>query len=87
MIRISLLAVFVAAAITSAPVSAQTSSVEPGAQPSNPSAGRLLNQDHLTSTGATVQRPRISQDSAPTLMGRTIHDENDGAEHSICGDC
>ncbi len=85
MTKASLTVTFVAAIAASASASAQTTPTNPP-----PGADGLLNQNNVTSTGATVPHPGVvSQDpTPPTLTGRSIHDDNDhGVEKSICSNC
>ncbi len=85
MARIRLCAARVAAVIVS-PVCAQTGPENPPrAQSTN--ADGLLNKSYLAPTGATVPRPNISDESAPTLTGRSIHDDSDRVLRGICKNC
>jgi hypothetical protein len=54
---------------------------------SKPTPGRLLNQDYLTGTGATVPRPGVPQASGPTPLDRAIRQENNRIDNSICTGC
>jgi hypothetical protein len=54
---------------------------------SKPAPGQLLDQDYLTSTGATVPRPGVPQASGPTPLDRTIRQENNRIDNSICTGC
>ena len=40
-----------------------------------PAPGQLLDQDYLTSTGATVPRPGVPQASGPSALDRKIQEE------------
>jgi hypothetical protein len=87
MSKIILKTAFVVAVIASGSAYAQTTTANSPTQTSNPSVQGLANQNNLTSTGATVPHPGASEDSVPTLTGRSIHDGNDRVEHSICKNC
>ena len=54
---------------------------------SKPAPGQLLDQDYLTSTGATVPRPGVPQGSGPTALDRKIQQENNKLDSSICKGC
>jgi hypothetical protein len=52
-----------------------------------PTPGQLLDQDYLTGTGATVPRPGVPQGSGPTPLDRSIRQQNNRIDNSICTDC
>ena len=54
---------------------------------SKPTPGRLLDQDYLTSTGATVPRPGDSQSAGPTPLDRAIQQQDNKIDNSICKGC
>ena len=54
---------------------------------SKPAPGHLLDQDYLTSTGATVPRPGASQSAGPTPLDRTIQQQDNKIDNSICSNC
>ena len=55
---------------------------------SKPTPGRLLDQDYLTSTGATVPRPgRLPQSAGPTPLDRAIQQQDNKIDNSICNGC
>lgn len=56
-------------------------------QLTKPAPGQLLNQDYLTGTGATVPRPGVPQASGPTPLDKTIREEDNRIDNSICTDC
>ncbi|WP_146030349.1 hypothetical protein [Methylocella silvestris] len=85
MARISLCAALVAATMVT-PVYAQTGS-ENALRAQNANSDGLLNKGHLAPTGATVPRPNISDEAAPTLTGRSIHDDSDRVLRGICKNC
>jgi hypothetical protein len=52
-----------------------------------PAPGQLLDQDYLTSTGATVPRPGVPQASGPSALDRKIQEEDNKIDNSICQGC
>ena len=52
-----------------------------------PTPGQLLDQDYLTGTGATVPRPGVPQASGPTLLDRSIQQQDNRIDNSICKGC
>ena len=54
---------------------------------SRPTPGQHLDQDYVTSTGATVPRPGVPQASGPTPLDRKIRQENNRIDNSICSGC
>jgi hypothetical protein len=76
-------------ALLCAPVTAITVvQAQTGTDPApRPKAGRLLNENYLTSTGETVPHPGVSQGAATTDLDRRIRRRNDGIEQSICSNC
>ena len=54
---------------------------------SRPAPGHLLDQDYLTSTGATVPRPGASQSAGPTPLDRAIREQDNKIDNSICSGC
>jgi hypothetical protein len=52
-----------------------------------PTPGQLLDQDYLTSTGATVPRPGASQSAGPTPLDRAIQQQDNKVDNSICNGC
>ena len=54
---------------------------------SKPAPGRLLDQDYLAPTGATVPRPGVPQGSGPTALDRKIQEEDNKIDNSICKGC
>lgn len=65
-------------------VNAQTDGGTVAPELSKPTAGHLLNQDYLTSSGATVPRPGVSQSGGETALDRAIEQRNDRIDNSIC---
>ena len=56
-------------------------------QLSTPMPGQLLNKDYLTGTGATVPRPGVPQASGPTPLDRSIEQQDNRIDNSICTGC
>ena len=54
---------------------------------SKPTPGHLLDQDYLTSTGETVPRPGVPQGSGPTPLDRSIEQQNNRIDNSLCKGC
>ncbi|MBV8443040.1 MAG: hypothetical protein JO312_21185 [Hyphomicrobiales bacterium] len=54
---------------------------------STPTPGRLLDKDYLTSSGATVPRPGLPQSAGETPFDRSIEQQNDRIDNSICKGC
>jgi hypothetical protein len=54
---------------------------------SKPTPGQLLNQDYLTTTGETVAHPGASQSSGETPLDRSIREQNNRMDNSICTGC
>ncbi len=52
-----------------------------------PTTGHLLNRDYLTSSGATVARPGVPQSSGPTPLDRSIEQQDNRIDNSICTGC
>jgi len=88
MAKLKLIAVVFAASAASAAAHGEDSSgglVAP--ELSKPTPGQLLNQDYLTSTGATVPRPGASQAAGPTPLDRAIRQQDNKIDNSICNGC
>ncbi|WP_180982594.1 hypothetical protein [Methylocella silvestris] len=47
----------------------------------------MANRANLAPTGATVPRPNITDEVAPTLTGWSIHDDGDRVLRGICKNC
>ena len=54
---------------------------------SRPMPGQLLNQDYLATTGETVAHPGASQASGETPLDRSIREQNNRIDNSICQGC
>ncbi len=68
-------------------VQAQTTGSDTADAASRHKATRLLNENYLTSTGATVDRPGESQGAPATNLDRRIERENNRLDQSICSNC
>ena len=54
---------------------------------SKPTPGHLLNQDYLTSSGETVPRPGVPQSSGESPLDRSIEQQDNRIDNSICTGC
>jgi hypothetical protein len=54
---------------------------------SKPTTGHLLNRYYLTSSGATVARPGVPQSSGLTPLDRSMEQQDNRVDNSICTDC
>jgi hypothetical protein len=52
-----------------------------------PTPGRLLDQDYLTSNGDTVARPGVPQSAGERPLDRLIRRQDDRIDNSICNGC
>ena len=52
-----------------------------------PAPGQLLDEDYLTSTGETVARPGVPQSSGLTPLDRSMEQQDNRVDNSICTDC
>jgi hypothetical protein len=50
-------------------------------------SARLLRQDNITATGATVPLPGASKGAGETPLDRQINKRNDQIDQSICSNC
>jgi hypothetical protein len=88
MAKLKFIAVILAASTASVAAHGQDNSgglVAP--EVSKPTPGRLLDQDYLTSTGATVPRPGASQSAGPTPLDRAVQQQDNKIDNSICNGC
>src|SRR5271155_708094 len=88
MVKLKYIAVFLAASMASVGAYGQDNGgglVAP--EISKPAPGHLLDQDYLTSTGATVPRPGASQAAGPTPLDRAIQQQDNKIDNSICSAC
>jgi hypothetical protein len=87
MLRLSLVVIILAAPPAGAAAYARGNGGYVAPELDRPSPGRLLNQDCLTSTGATVPRTGLSQSAGPTAQDRSIERQDDRIDNSICNAC
>jgi hypothetical protein len=88
MAKLKFIAVILAASIASVAAHGQDKDnglVAP--EISKPTPGRLVDQDYLTSTGATVPRPGASQSAGPTPLDRAVQQQDNKIDNSICNGC
>jgi hypothetical protein len=86
-----LMTAFALVTVTSQPLYASPRSLpvqydEPAAAQRDEGTG-LLRENSITSTGATVPHPGVSQSNGPTPLDRSIERQNDKIQSSICKGC
>ena len=86
MLRLALIIVF-ATVMSGVAAKAQNDGGYVAPELDRPAPGHLLDQDYLTSSGATVPRPGVPQASGPTPLDRSIRQQNDRIDNSICNGC
>ncbi len=86
MLRLALIIVF-ATVMAGVAAKAQNDGGYVAPELDRPAPGHLLDQDYLTSSGATVPRPGVPQASGPTPLDRSIRQQNDRIDNSICNGC
>ena len=87
MLRMALIVITFTALIAGVAANAQSDAGFVAPELSNPTPGQLLRQDYITGTGATVPRPGVSQSSGATPLDRSIREQNDRVDNSICAGC
>ena len=87
MTKLKFIAVIVTAPMAGVAAYAQGDGGYVAPELSRPAPGHLLDQDYLTSTGETVPRPGVSQSSGATPLDRSIREQNDRVDNSICAGC
>jgi hypothetical protein len=87
MLRLALVLIVFTALMAGVAAKAQNDSGFVAPELSKPTPGHLLDQDYLTSTGATVQRPGVPQASGPTPLDRSIEQQDNRIDNSICSGC
>jgi hypothetical protein len=87
MAKLALIVIIFTALMTGVATGAQNDGRYVAPELSNPTPGHLLDQDYLTSTGATVPRPGVSQSSGETPFDRSIERQDDRIDDSICKGC
>ncbi len=78
---------FFAAVVGSPPARAQTGGFDGAGPPPAQTDTRLLIEKNLTPTGETVPHPGESQSGGETPLDRTIEQENNAVDQSICKNC
>ena len=86
MLRLALIVIFTAL-MAGVAAKAQNDGGYVAPELGRPTPGHLLDRDYLTSTGATVQRPGVPQASGPTPLDRSIEQQDDRIDNSICSGC
>ena len=86
MLRLALIIVF-ATVMAGVAAKAQNDGGYVAPELDRPTPGHLLDQDYLTSSGATVPRPGVPQASGPTPLDRSMRQQNDRIDNSICSGC
>jgi hypothetical protein len=87
MVKLALIVVIFTALMAGAGANAQNDNGLVAPELSTPTPGQLLNQDYLTGTGATVDRPGVPQASGPTALDRSVRRQNNRIDNSICDGC
>ena len=87
MAKLTIIAVILAASMASVAAYGEDDRGLVAPEVSKPSPGQLLNQDYLTSTGATVPRPGDSQSAGPTPLDHAIQQQDNRIDNSICSGC
>ena len=85
--RLALIVIIFTTLIASVGANAQSDNGYVAPELAKPTPGHLLDQDYLTSTGATVPRPGVPQSSGTTPLDRAIRQENNRIDNSICNGC
>ncbi len=70
MVRLALIVIIFLTLMAGAAANAENQGRYVAPELSKPTPGRLLDQDYLTSTGATVPRPGLPQSAGETPLGR-----------------
>jgi hypothetical protein len=87
MAKLKFIAIILTAPMASVVAHAQNDGGLVAPELSRPTPGHLVNQDYLTSTGATVPRPGVSQAAGPTPLDRSIEQQDNRIDNSICTGC
>jgi hypothetical protein len=87
MVKFAFVAVILAASMTGVAAYGDEDHGLIAPERSKPAPGQLLNQDYLTSTGATVPQPGASQSAGPTPLDRQIEQQDNKIDNSICNGC
>ena len=87
MVKMLLTAIIFSAPLAAVAANGQSESGYLAPELSKPTPGQLLDKDYLTSTGETVARPGVPQSSDETPFDRSIRQQNDRIDNSICKGC
>ena len=87
MAKLIVIAIFLVAATAGVPAFGQNDNGLLAPEIGKPAPGHLLDQDYLTSTGATVPHPGVPQASGPTPLDRSIQRQDNQIDNSICTGC
>ncbi len=87
MVKLALIAIIFTALMADVAANAQNDGGLVAPELSKPTPGQLLNNGYLTGTGATVDRPGVPQASGTTALDRSIRQQNDRIDNSICVGC
>lgn len=87
MLRLMLIVIILSTLPASIATKAQNDAGSVAPEPNRPVQGHLLDRDHLTSTGQTVPHPGLPQSSGETPLDRSIEQQNDRIDNSICSAC
>ena len=87
MVRLALIVIIFTALMAGVAANAQNDGGSVAPELSKPAPGRLLDRDYLTSTGQTVPRPGVPQASGPTPLDRSIEQQDNRTDDSICTGC
>jgi hypothetical protein len=87
MVKLMLTAIIFSAPLAAVAADGQSVGGYVAPELTKPAPGQLLDQDYLTSTGETVARPGVPQSSGETLFDRTIREQDDRIDNSICNGC
>ena len=87
MVKLMLTAIIFSAPLVAVAADGQSDGGYVAPELMKPAPGRLLDQDYRTSSGETVARPGVPQSSGETPFDRTIRQQNDRIDNSICNGC
>jgi hypothetical protein len=87
MSRITPIAIILTALLTGFAANAENDRGAVAPDLSQPPPGHPLHENYLTSTGKTVPRPGLPQSSGETPLDRSIEQQDDRTQNSICSAC
>jgi hypothetical protein len=87
MVKLLLTAIIFSAPLAAVAADGQSEGGYLAPELSKPTPGQLLDGDYLTSNGETVARPGVPQSSDETPFDRSIRQQNDRIDNSICKGC